>query len=55
MADDHETEEPDVQPAVPAGERSTAPQSAYTSREVGVGIGVLVVGLVLTYGLALVL
>ncbi|PSP91878.1 hypothetical protein BRC78_03800 [Halobacteriales archaeon QH_8_68_33] len=33
--------------------RSTAPQSDYTMRDVGVGFAVLAVGLVLTFGLAL--
>jgi hypothetical protein len=33
--------------------RSTAPQSAYTNRQVGVGVLVLLVGLVLTVGVAL--
>jgi hypothetical protein len=35
--------------------RSTAPQSDYTMRDVGVGFGALAVGLVLTFGLALAL
>jgi hypothetical protein len=35
--------------------RTTAPQSDYTMRDVGVGVGVLAVGLVLTFGLALAL
>jgi len=35
--------------------RSTAPQSDYTMRDVGVGFAVLAVGLVLTFGLSLVL
>ena len=35
--------------------RSTAPQSDYTMRDVGVGIAVLAVGLVLTFGLSLAL
>jgi hypothetical protein len=35
--------------------RSTAPQSDYTMRDVGVGFAVLAVGLVLTFGLSLAL
>ncbi len=35
--------------------RTTAPQSDYTMRDVGVGVGILAVGLVLTFGLALAL
>jgi len=35
--------------------RSTAPQSDYTMRDVGVGVAVLAVGLVLTFGLSLAL
>lgn len=50
---EHHEEEPDVEPAIPAGERSTAPQSEFTMRDVGTGIVVLAVGLVLTFGLAL--
>lgn len=41
---------------IPSGEpplRSTAPQSDYTGRDVGVGIAVLAVGLALTFGLSL--
>jgi len=53
MADHHEGEDPDVQPELPASERSTAPQSDYGMGDVGVGFVVLAVGLVLTFGLAL--
>jgi len=53
MAEHHEVEEPDVQPALPRTERSTAPQSEFTMRQVGTGIVVLAVGLVLTFGVAL--
>lgn len=54
MAEDHEEEEePDVQPDLPKNVRTTAPQSDYTTRQVGIGLAVLVVGLVLTFGLAL--
>jgi len=35
--------------------RTTAPQSAFTSSQVGTGLVVLVVGLVLTFGLGLLL
>lgn len=35
--------------------RSTAPQSAFTQRQVGVGFGVLLVGLLVTFGLAVLL
>ena len=53
MADHHEVEEPDVQPDLPETERTTAPQSEYTTGQVATGVAVLVVGLVLTFGLAL--
>jgi hypothetical protein len=36
-------------------ERTTAPQQAYDTGQVGVGIAVLVVGLLLTFGVALAL
>jgi hypothetical protein len=36
-------------------ERSTAPQSDYTMRDVGVGFVVMVVGVVVTFGLPLLL
>lgn len=35
--------------------RQTAPQSPYTIRQVGIGILVLAIGLVLSFGVALVL
>lgn len=54
MAEHHDVEDPDVQPAVPSGERVTAPQSEYTLGQVATGFGVLVVGLALTFGLALI-
>lgn len=41
-----------VEPSLPAGERETAPQSPYELRDVGVGVVVLVIGLLLTFGLA---
>lgn len=65
MADDHDDLEHGVEsrPAydptakdLPSREpplRGTAPQSEYTSRDVGVGFAVLAVGLALTFGLAL--
>lgn len=55
MADDHAEEEPDVAPEIPDGERSTAPQSEYDTQQVLRGLAVLVVGLVLTFGVALAL
>lgn len=55
MAEHHDVEEPDVQPEYPKAERYTAPQSAYTMGHVVIGIAVLVVGLLLTFGLALAL
>jgi hypothetical protein len=42
-----------VEPELPREERSTAPQSEYGLRDVGVGLVVLAVGLVATFGLAL--
>lgn len=50
-----DADEPDVAPAVPERERTTAPQSPYTTRHVAVGVGVLAVGVGLTFGLALAL
>ncbi|MEF8829399.1 MAG: hypothetical protein V5A49_10205 [Haloarcula sp.] len=62
MADDHHEEDrPDYDPEhveLPAREpplRSTAPQSAFTMSQVGTGLGVLLVGLVVTFGIALAL
>jgi hypothetical protein len=55
MADHHEVEEPDVAPELPPNDRSTAPQSEYELAQVLRGLAVLAVGLVLTFGLALVL
>ena len=67
MADDHEDpahgheDRPDYDPAnkeLPAGEpplRSTAPQSEYTSRDVGVGVAVMLVGVVVAFALPLAL
>jgi len=62
MADDHHEEErPDYDPEhveLPAGEpplRSTAPQSDFTMSQVGTGVVVSLVGLALTFGIALAL
>lgn len=49
MAEDH------VEPAIPSGERSTAPQSPYDTRDVAIGFVVLAIGLALTFGVALAL
>jgi len=60
--DDHghgHDDRPDYDPSnkeLPSGEpplRDTAPQSPYTGQDVGVGFAVLLVGLLLTFGLAL--
>jgi hypothetical protein len=53
MSHEHHSEEPEVGPDLPARDRSTAPQSEYSGREVAVGIVVLAVGLALTFGLGL--
>ncbi|MFB6087173.1 MAG: hypothetical protein ABEJ85_01530 [Haloarculaceae archaeon] len=64
--DDHgdghgHADRPDYDPQdkdLPAGEpplRSTAPQSDYTSRDVGVGFLVMLVGVAITFGLPLAL
>lgn len=55
MTEHDEVGQPEVAPDLPETDRETAPQSEYTTRHVGIGIGVLLVGLVLTYGLALAL
>ena len=61
MADDHDHDHDhdDGHEANDHGEtgetRVTAPMQAFTDREVGIGIAVLVVGLVLTFGLGLAL
>ncbi|PSQ22334.1 hypothetical protein BRD06_10270 [Halobacteriales archaeon QS_9_67_15] len=67
MVDDHEDaahgheDRPDYDPAnkdLPAGEpplRSTAPQSEYTTRDVGVGFAVMLVGVAVAFALPLVL
>ncbi|WP_101296609.1 DUF7550 family protein [Halegenticoccus soli] len=38
-----------------AGPRSTAPQSPYSMRQVGIGFAVLLVGLAITFGIPLAL
>ncbi|WP_457590054.1 DUF7550 family protein [Halalkalicoccus salilacus] len=48
-----EKEQPNVK--VPAAERTTAPQSPYSMRQVGIGFVVLVVGLLVVFGVPLVL
>lgn len=65
MADEHDHEEhgdtarPGYDPSnkeLPSREpplRSTAPQSEYSTRDVGVGFAVLLVGVALTFGLAI--
>lgn len=59
--DDHDVDRPAYDPAdpqLPAREpplRSTAPQTEYTMAQVGFGAVVLLVGLVVTFGVALAL
>jgi hypothetical protein len=48
MAEDHDDHE--HHPHDPTGERSTAPQSDYTARDVAVGAAVAAVGLAVTFG-----
>jgi hypothetical protein len=48
-----EKEQPDAK--VPAAERTTAPQSPYTMRQVGIGFAILLVGLLIAFGLPLLL
>lgn len=69
MAGEHDADEPDTDdqaatvydpssPTPPARRpplRSTAPQSAYTTSQVGTGLVVLLVGVALTFGLAIAL
>jgi len=61
MADDHDDDRPEYDPESPAAPlrepplRSTAPQSEFTTGQVGIGIVVLLVGLAVTFGLPLVL
>ena len=51
MSDDHENQEDDSNKF--ATERSTAPQSAYTGRDVAVGAVIAAVGLAITFGVPL--
>ena len=51
MSDDHDDGE--HHPHEFATERSTAPQSAYTGRDVAVGAVIAVVGLAITFGVPL--
>lgn len=37
-------------PTEPIWERSTAPQSSYTAREIGIGVAVFLVGLLIAFG-----
>ena len=62
MADDHHEEErPDYDPTAPTPPerepplRSTAPQSEFTTGQVGVGVAIALVGLAVTFGLPFVL
>ncbi|WP_436927036.1 DUF7550 family protein [Halosimplex amylolyticum] len=67
MVDEHEdaahghADRPDYDPThkeLPSGEpplRSTAPQSEYTTRDVGVGFAVMLVGVTIAFVLPLVL
>jgi hypothetical protein len=62
MSDDHHDEDrPDYDPESPNPPdrepplRSTAPQSDYTMGQVGFGIAVLLVGLVIVFGLPIAL
>lgn len=48
-----EKEQPTVK--TPLAERTTAPQSPYSMRQVGIGAAVLLVGLVITLGIPLAL
>ncbi len=49
MADEHGHDHGDPEGIV----RTTAPQQDFDTRQVGIGLAVLVVGLVLTFGIAL--
>jgi hypothetical protein len=61
MADDHDEDRADYDPSAPTPParepplRSTAPQSGFTMGQVGIGFAVLLVGLVVVFGLPLVL
>lgn len=51
MADDHGHDHPEPEGIV----RTTAPQQAFDTRDAGIGLVVLAVGLVFTFGIALAL
>lgn len=53
--DEHERAEPhqEAEDTVADAERSTAPQSPYSGRAVGIGIAVFLVGLAVTFGVPL--
>lgn len=51
---DADDEHSNVSPGSYATPRTTAPQSSYTSRDVGIGLAVLAIGLVVTVGVPLV-
>jgi hypothetical protein len=62
MTDDHGGDDrPDYDPESPAAPlrepplRSTAPQSSFTTGQVGIGVLVVLVGVVITFGLPAVL
>jgi hypothetical protein len=61
MADDHDADRPAYDPGVPTPPerepplRSTAPQTGFTMRQVGFGALVTLVGLVVIFGLPLLL
>jgi len=61
MAEDHDEDRPEYDPTNPTAPerepplRSTAPQSDYTMGQVGFGIVVLLVGLLVTFGIPMVL
>lgn len=52
---DDESAEPEQQVGAYRTERTTAPQSPYTTRDVAVGLAVLAVGLVITFAVPLAL
>lgn len=47
--------EKETETKVPLAERTTAPQSPYTMKQVGIGFAVLVVGLLVAFGVPLLL
>jgi hypothetical protein len=54
-SEDTEGEPDDQGSTTTANQRSTAPQSAFTNRQVGIGFAVLVVGLVIAFAIPLAL